>query len=136
MPICNNCPPGGRKKYYEGTEPSPKGLGCCGGCAPEGAITRGKDGKLWVNKMIRGRYTAWKPYKGSRRQGTHKCTSRGLLPIKYVKARPPQPTRKIARKRRPIKQSRRRQQPVPVSPSFPAPPILPDQVRQLLAAKA
>jgi hypothetical protein len=44
MPHCKNNP----KKTYEGTEPSPKGLGYCASGEKEGTKMKGKDGNMWI----------------------------------------------------------------------------------------
>jgi hypothetical protein len=46
MPICKNNP----KKYYNGDEPSPKGLGYCASGEQEGKIMKGKDRNTWIVK--------------------------------------------------------------------------------------
>jgi hypothetical protein len=51
MPRCTN-DSGNDKRYYKGTEPSPKGLGRCAGGYDikkhEGHTEEGSDGKLWI----------------------------------------------------------------------------------------
>ncbi len=52
MPHCKNNP----KKTYDGTEPSPKGLGYCASGEKEGTKMKGKDGNIWIksnNKWIK-----------------------------------------------------------------------------------
>ncbi len=44
MPHCKNNP----RKTYEGTEPSPKGLGYCASGEKEGTKMKGKDGNMWI----------------------------------------------------------------------------------------
>ncbi len=44
MPYCKNNP----RKTYEGTEPSPKGLGYCASGEKEGTKMKGKDGNIWI----------------------------------------------------------------------------------------
>ena len=41
------------KRKYTGKEPSPKGLGICAHCTPEGVVMQGRDGNLWENKEFR-----------------------------------------------------------------------------------
>tara|TARA_Y100001970_G_C13936344_1_gene700893 strand:- start:20 stop:505 length:486 start_codon:yes stop_codon:yes gene_type:complete len=38
------------KRSYNGTEPSPKGLGFCAHCSPVNITMKGLDGNLWVNE--------------------------------------------------------------------------------------
>lgn len=48
MPKCKNDP----KKFYKGTEPSPKGLGYCAHASRVNSRKKGKDGNWWVVKKI------------------------------------------------------------------------------------
>ena len=38
------------KRFYSGSEPSPKGLGFCAHCTPENITMKGLDGNLWRNE--------------------------------------------------------------------------------------
>lgn len=61
MPTCKNCPKG-KKKYWKGNEPSPKGLGYCAGCVGElGVVKKGKDGNDWITRK-QGKYTVWRKH--------------------------------------------------------------------------
>lgn len=46
MTKCKNNP----QRTYEGTEPSPKGLGYCASGEKEGVKMKGKDGNMWIKK--------------------------------------------------------------------------------------
>ena len=37
-------------RFYQGNEPSPKGLGFCAHCIPENVTMKGFDGNLWENQ--------------------------------------------------------------------------------------
>lgn len=39
-------------RYYQGNEPSPKGLGFCAHCTPLNVTMKGLDGNLWENKKF------------------------------------------------------------------------------------
>ena len=39
-----------QKRFYSGSEPSPKGLGYCAHCTPENVTMKGLDGNLWENQ--------------------------------------------------------------------------------------
>ena len=39
-------------RFYQGTEPSPKGLGFCAHCTPLNVTMKGLDGNLWENKKF------------------------------------------------------------------------------------
>ena len=65
MPLCKNCP-ANLKKRYSGKEPSPKGLGYCGGCASVGQKMIGNDGNLWVANMRKNGSVYWKKQPSSR----------------------------------------------------------------------
>ncbi len=43
-------------RFYQGNEPSPKGLGFCAHCTPLNVTMKGLDGNLWENKkFIKGK---------------------------------------------------------------------------------
>lgn len=56
MPPCKNDP----SARYNGTEPSPKGLGKCAHAAPVGKPERGRDGALWMNTRDASGRLAWR----------------------------------------------------------------------------
>ena len=46
----------GKKGYFTGKEPSPKGLGYCARCTPLNITMKGKDGNLWeIKKYSKGK---------------------------------------------------------------------------------
>jgi hypothetical protein len=55
MPKCLNDP----KKFYKGTEPSPKGLGYCAGGMKVGEKKKGKDGNMWFVKKVKNGSKRW-----------------------------------------------------------------------------
>lgn len=55
MPKCKN----DDKKYYRGTEPSPKGHGYCAHACKIGEIKKGKNGQTWRVEMSRNRVKRW-----------------------------------------------------------------------------
>ena len=59
MPKCKN----NSKKYYKGTEPSPKGLGICSQALKEGTKKKGKDGNMWIVKKIKNGQLRWIKFK-------------------------------------------------------------------------
>ena len=59
MPKCIN----NSKKYYKGTEPSPKGLGICSQTLKEGTKKKGKDGNMWIVKKIKNGQLRWIKFK-------------------------------------------------------------------------
>ena len=59
MPPCKNDP----KSSYQGTEPSPKGLGYCAHAEKVGTKKKGRNGKIWIVKLIAGKSKRWMPYK-------------------------------------------------------------------------
>ena len=59
MPKCKN----NSKKYYKGTEPSPKGLGICSQTLKEGTKKKGKDGNMWIVKKIKNGQLRWIKFK-------------------------------------------------------------------------
>ena len=48
---------------YKGTEPSPKGLGYCAHAEKVGTKKKGRNGKIWIVKLIAGKTKRWIPYK-------------------------------------------------------------------------
>ena len=40
-------------RFYQGNEPSPKGLGFCAHCIPENVTMKGFDGNLWENQKYK-----------------------------------------------------------------------------------
>ena len=56
MPKCKD----DNKKYYKGTEPSPKGLGHCAHTMKEGNIKDGRDGNKWIIKKDKNGRLSWK----------------------------------------------------------------------------
>jgi uncharacterized protein YwqG len=54
MPKCIN----DNKKSYQGTEPSPKGLGYCAHAEKVGKERKGKDNNIWINKKTKN-YVRW-----------------------------------------------------------------------------
>ena len=59
MPICIN----NSKRYYKGTEPSPKGLGYSAQVLKEGSKKKGKDGNMWIVKKIKDGSLRWSKFK-------------------------------------------------------------------------
>ena len=55
MPKCKN----DKKRYYKGTEPSPKGLGYCAHSEKINSKKNGKDGKVWIVKKIKNGSKRW-----------------------------------------------------------------------------
>jgi hypothetical protein len=55
MPKCKN----DASKTYEGTEPSPKGMGYCAHAEKVGSIRKGKDGNTWIVKTVRNGIKRW-----------------------------------------------------------------------------
>lgn len=55
MPKCKN----DITKSYEGTEPSPKGLGYCAHAENEGVKKKGKDGNMWITRSINNGTKRW-----------------------------------------------------------------------------
>ena len=55
MPKCRNDP----ARSYKGTEPSPKGLGWCAHGENEGKKRKGKDGNMWVVKVVKNGSKRW-----------------------------------------------------------------------------
>lgn len=49
MPKCKN----DMKRYYKGIEPSPKGLGYCAHAEKQGSKRKGKDGNMWIIKVVK-----------------------------------------------------------------------------------
>lgn len=57
MPVCKNDP----KAHYQGTEPSPKGLGYCAHAEDIGTIRKGLDGNKWITQLS-GKSIRWIKY--------------------------------------------------------------------------
>ena len=55
MPKCKNDP----NRKYKGTEPSPKGLGWCAHGEKEGKKRKGKDGNIWIVKVVKNGSRRW-----------------------------------------------------------------------------
>ena len=55
MPKCKN----DKKRYYKGTEPSPKGLGYCAHSEKINSKKNGKDGKVWIVKKKKNGSKRW-----------------------------------------------------------------------------
>ena len=55
MPKCKN----DSKKYYRGTEPSPKGRGYCAHAYKVGEIQKGKNGKTWRVEITKNKIKRW-----------------------------------------------------------------------------
>jgi hypothetical protein len=55
MPKCLNDP----TRSYKGTEPSPKGLGCCAGKMKVGEKKKGTDGNTWIIKKVKNGSKRW-----------------------------------------------------------------------------
>ena len=55
MPKCRN----DTTRSYKGTEPSPKGLGWCAHGEKEGKKRKGKDGNMWVVKVVKNGSKRW-----------------------------------------------------------------------------
>ena len=54
---CKNCPPG-VNKYYDGTEPSPNGLGWSASYLDVGTLKKGRNGQMW--RVIGEKKRSWK----------------------------------------------------------------------------
>ena len=61
MPKCKN----DKKRYYKGTEPSPKGLGYCAHTMKEGLKKKGKDGNMWIVKKNKNGSLRWMKVSGN-----------------------------------------------------------------------
>jgi hypothetical protein len=61
MPPCKNDP----KSSYQGTEPSPKGLGYCAHAEKVGKKMKGKDGNMWIIKETSKKIKRWVKFSGS-----------------------------------------------------------------------
>jgi hypothetical protein len=59
MPKCIN----DSSSSFKGTEPSPKGLGYCAHAEKVGSKMKGKNGKMWIIKLVAGKTKRWIPYK-------------------------------------------------------------------------
>lgn len=55
MPKCKN----DSTRYFNGTEPSPKGLGWCAHGMKKDVVKKGKDGKQWIVKTNRNGSKRW-----------------------------------------------------------------------------
>lgn len=82
MPLCKNCPPGS-KKTYKGTEPSPKGLGYCGGCAIVGEIRGGKDGLMYIASKRKNGSVYWKKSSNQQKK-VKKISNKTSVEIKKI----------------------------------------------------
>jgi len=58
MPPCKN----DSTRSYDGTEPSPKGLGYCAHSEKLGTIKKGKDGKQWIVSETKNGTKRWTKY--------------------------------------------------------------------------
>jgi hypothetical protein len=56
---CKNDP----TRSYDGTEPSPKGLGLCAHAEKRGTIAVGKDGRSWEVVHDKNKVKTWRPSK-------------------------------------------------------------------------
>ena len=59
MPICKN----DNKRYYKGTETSPRGLGYSAQVMKVGSKKTGKDGNMWIVKEIKDGSLRWMKFK-------------------------------------------------------------------------
>ena len=57
--VCKNCPPGIQKRY-QGTEPSPKGMGFSASYDPVDKKRIGKDRSTWVVRSTAAGRKVWK----------------------------------------------------------------------------
>ena len=57
--LCTNTP-SGHSAFYDGTEPSPKGLGLCARYILLGTKKRGKDGNWWIVSSVKNGVRRWK----------------------------------------------------------------------------
>lgn len=61
--VCKNCPKKGKKRYYNGTEPSPVGRGYAACFEKVGAKKKGKDGKMYIVVETKNHAMKWNPLK-------------------------------------------------------------------------
>lgn len=79
------------KKYYKGTEPSPKGLGLCAGNRPVGEVQKGADGNWWIVSENKLGVRRWIHYKGPPPQAQPKAPQKTQIPQPRVKVQPTRP---------------------------------------------
>lgn len=99
MPACKN----DSKRYYKGTEPSPKGNGWCAHAEKVGKRRKGRDGKMWQVKSSSRKHTTkrvkrWVRVKTSRPTRPKSKVKGGMLQCMQYNSSPYKNTKQTSEK--------------------------------------